>query len=280
MLTNTYCNDGSTCLNRIRLQTCLNNRQAGSLLQPNINPVLLSDMDIVSGYQYDSSANNANACNLLIQNYCSMTGNMSGPVCQSILTDTSDPNFNGPNILSPVLANYCVGDNLNTSTCWTYCAQKNVNCDPSIQSYCDSLGSASVADNSRQLNLCACYEDNLTTTQCKQLQTMYPFANLSCDLPQCFNPQCSSAISMKPYSVKQNYGGNCPNVNQCIESVTLTNTGEIGSVNINQSAACSPIYKYTISISFSVRTFVSSVPIILAFISILTIIFVTIFIRF
>lgn len=243
LLSNVTNSDGRKCIDRVRLQSCLNNRISGSLLDPNKvimgSPVINSE--VVTGYDYDNGG--STACNLLIQNYCAIGDNIEGSVCQSIYNDQSDPLFVGPMILSPVLKNYCTGSNLLQPICTAFCQLKDINCDIPIAAACASEGSAGISNGSPYQNLCACWTTPMSQTACDQLSAQYPGANISCNmsLPQCNNPLCSSATAMKPWSVKTGQDGQCPNTLQCIQSITVNNDGTVGAVTISANQDCQQI---------------------------------------
>ena len=234
---------GWTCLNRTRLQSCLNGRASGQLLDPSgtfYSKLLNPNADIISGYNYDNSQADANACNLLIQQYCATGANMAGPVCQSILTDQSDTNFNGPNILSGVLANYC-SSNLTSSECMTYCGSKSVNCDSIMTTFCGKYTAAQIAASPSLLSACGgvmnLNDPTFYSRQCTSLSAQFPALSTVCGRPECWYPAAQNGL--KTWAVKN--GSACPSLTACISDLQIDAGGQVqvGSLQFTNSQQCS-----------------------------------------
>jgi hypothetical protein len=130
----------------------------------------------------------------------------------------------------------CTGANLDTDQCQTWCANKGVDCDGRLKSYCATLSPEALAAS----NICGCFRsDQFYTTFFDSLkkQVTIPNSEALAQLPSCYFPLCSNQ-NLKPFKDKQE-GVTCPNVTGCITNVDFTNTGEInGEVTVTENNDC------------------------------------------
>jgi len=183
-------------------------------------------------------------CNTLMSSYCQQP-DASGVV--NMLTDSNCQILkkSDPTLYNEILKQACTGNNLTTTACQNFCNQKDSNgnnlgyCQQALIDYCKNKQPGT------NDQLCACYYPNSFYTSIRdKLSADY---NVSPTLlsglsgPNCVYPPCGSGNNIAPSK-----GQTCSDVNltQCIQDVTLSNSGTVTNLNVNQNATgCTTLTK-------------------------------------
>lgn len=169
----------------------------------------------------------------------------------------SDPTKNGCYLLrllnkdeyNEVLKNFCKDKNLETDTCFTYCQDKDVNCNQPIVNYCQGLGPDKALGknaSSKTKELCGCFMGNeFYKGYFDELKKKFQWPAGAPPSHVCYFDYCSSS-NMKPYNERQN-PTKCPDVLSCFQMVNIdfNSRGNIvtGDIIIKQDAKCTQIKK-------------------------------------
>jgi hypothetical protein len=140
------------------------------------------------------------------------------------------------NLCKEIIGNFCQGENLKTTTCRLYCSNITGNCDDPLSKYCKSLGTNAIKEP-----ICGCfmgtpfYDTFFKSLSNEGLTVSYP-------IPDCFYPKCANS-SIKThtwYTLQEEKKNTCPNVNSCINQITINVDGSIDTkeFKIEQKNTC------------------------------------------
>jgi hypothetical protein len=136
-----------------------------------------------------------------------------------------------PTQYSAKINGYCTGTNINTTDCKTALVKYGQD-DAAVEAWCQANVNST---NAATIGFCSCYTGiNLATNP-----NLTPTAQQLFERPECYLAQCSSGNGYKFTNMRTTANGGtaaaCPNVNNCINSITLTGSADSNLSDINQS---------------------------------------------
>ena len=181
----------------------------------------------------------------LMDYYCRLPSDDEGSVLPNIL-DVSGVCHRLRHIESRVyntiLNDVCVGSNLETDVCKTYCSVNDVNCDARLISHCTDPDTDTLSDATA--DLCGCFMGNeFYRNYFNSLTDKFHFQVLTPPKNVCYFDYCASS-TIKPYAEKQKQT-KCPDIMTCFQNVDVKMDagGKIiaGDIHVKQSEKCTSI---------------------------------------
>jgi len=123
------------------------------------------------------------------------------------------------------MTDYCVGDNLNTEECITFCRMNPSECHTRLKEIC-----ANKMNEAAWNDVCGCYYPDRVYDDLAEKLAGYGI-HAPDSAAECIAPQCQKS-PLRDNTV------NCPDVINCVNRVEITNEGTIGDVNISSRNEC------------------------------------------
>ncbi len=183
----------------------------------------------------------------LIASCCSDTlpGGMSTDICEDY---KKNPQF----CIQAMKNHYCIGGNLTTQECKTYC--KNNDCDTNLQAYCRA---GTYEDQKKkyeeQPEVCSCFMDKMFYMKKddekysamgiagRQLKELLISANVYDQKPECTDLKCKFGGTTLKNSTFRGAANDCQTIQiqNCINNAAVNNQGNLqGAINASQANNC------------------------------------------